>query len=45
MLREIPWIILECLIKAILIFFPGKKMTVEEYYQEGPQNFVPHEDR
>ncbi len=44
-MREWPWIALEGLIKAVVIFFPGKKMTVEEYYQEGPRNFVRHEDR
>jgi hypothetical protein len=45
MLRELPWLALEGLIKAFLIIFPGRKMTVEELNAEGPRNYVPHEDR
>ncbi len=44
-MKEWPWIALEGLIKAIVIFFPGKKMTAEEYNMEGPRNYVPHQDR
>lgn len=40
MLRELPWILLECLIKAVLVFVPETKMTAEEANQEGPRDYL-----